>query len=237
MKTINIVQLYPKEMNIYGDNGNVLVLKKRLEWRGMPVKVHHIGVGDSLPSDTHIILGGGGQDKGQSLIADDLKHKAKHLHRLADENVPMLMICGMYQMFGHYFKTHTGEKIPGIGVLDMYTVAGEGRLIGNIATKTKYGELVGYENHSGLTYLNTRASALGLAKKQQGNNGEDETEGSQYNNVIGSYLHGPVLAKAPRFADFLIEQALMIAGVQYKVEPLEDTLEDLAAQIAIRRPR
>jgi CobQ-like glutamine amidotransferase family enzyme len=237
MKPINIVHIYPKEMNIYGDNGNVLVLQKRLEWRGIPVRTIHIGVGDKLPADTHIIIGGGGQDAGQSVIADDLQKKSDDLHNLAKAGVPMLMICGMYQMFGHYFKTQTDEKIPGIGLLDVYTVAKEGRLIGNIFTKTNWGKLVGYENHSGRTYIGANAQKFGIAKKSQGNNGIDETEGAFQYNVFGSYMHGPMLAKAPVFADYLIGLAIKNSGQPIVLKPLDDQLELSAARIAKKRPR
>lgn len=238
MTVINIVHLYAKEMNIYGDNGNILVLKKRLEWRGFKVKIHRIGVGDILPKDTHLIVGGGGQDKGQSIIADDLKSKSSILNDLAKRGVPMLMICGMYQMLGHYFKTSEGVKIPGIGLLDVHTIAGKGRLIGNITVHSeKFGELVGYENHSGLTYLGESAKAIGNTKKMQGNNGKDNTEGAAQYNVFGTYLHGPVLAKAPKFADYLLDLALLVADSKETLKVLDDTLENRAAQIAGNRPR
>ena len=129
---INIVHLYPKEMNIYGDNGNILVLKKRLEWRNIAVNIVNCGVGDSIPRDVSIIVGGGGQDAGQSLVAKDLQKKSVTINSMAKNGIPMLMICGMYQMFGHYFLTQEGNKIPGISVLDIYTVAEKGRLIGNV---------------------------------------------------------------------------------------------------------
>lgn len=235
---VHIVHLYPKEMNIYGDNGNILVLEQRLSWRGIPYTLHHVGVGDTFPSEVHLILGGGGQDKGQSVIADDLAKKAPKLKAFADQGVPMLMICGMYQMFGHYFKTAEDVKIPGIGLLDVYTVAGATRIIGNIQTKTdKFGTLVGYENHSGRTYLHGSASPLGETKVAQGNNAEDGTEGAVYNNVFGSYLHGPMLAKSPQFADHLLQLALAAAGDKTPLEPLKDSLELQAASVAKNRPR
>ena len=238
MKTVNIVHLYPKEMNIYGDNGNLLVLQKRLTWRGIPTEIYRIGIGDAIPEETHLILGGGGQDKGQSAIADDLKKKAGSLKTLAVQGVPMLMICGMYQMLGHYFKTAEGEQIPGIGLLDVYTVAGTDRIIGNCSVKTeRFGTLIGYENHSGRTFLGAEVSAIGSTNVGQGNNSEDGLEGAVYNNVYGSYLHGPVLAKSPKFADFLLEQALACSGLGYTLERIDDTIEHSAASVAIRRPR
>ena len=238
MKTIHIVHLYPKEMNIYGDNGNLLVLKKRLEWRGIPAQIHQVGIGDSFPKEVHLILGGGGQDKGQSDIAVDLKDKAKRLKEYADQGVPMLMICGMYQMFGHYFKTADGVQIPGIGLLDVYTVAGNTRIIGNLTVRThSFGELIGYENHSGCTYLNDDCGSLGSTAKGQGNNAEDSLEGAVYNNVYGSYLHGPVLTKSPQFADSLLQKALNIADETIKLSQLDDGIEQSAASVARQRPR
>ncbi len=235
---IHLVHLYPKEMNIYGDNGNLLVLEKRLAWRGIGVKIHKIGIGDALPDTVHLVLGGGGQDKGQSLISEDLRSKAARLTELADSGVPMLMICGMYQMFGHYFKTVEGEKIPGVGIIDAFTEAGDGRLIGNISEETtRWGTLVGYENHSGLTRLGKSSQPLGATQSRQGNNGEDFTEGAVQNNVFGSYLHGPVLAKSPLFADYLLELALKVASLPATLTPLDDTLEFAAATVAQSRPR
>lgn len=237
MTTINIVHLYAKEMNIYGDNGNVQVLKQRLVWRGIPVKVHHIGVGDAMPDNAHIIIGGGGQDAGQSKIADDLQQKSQDLHRLSEAQVPMLMICGMYQMFGHYFKTYKGENIPGIGLLDVHTIAYKVRLIGNITSQTPWGEVVGYENHSGLTYLGNKAKTFGSTKLKQGNNGQDKTEGAWQNQVFGSYMHGPMLAKSPEFADYLLSCALKTAGTSLQLKDIDNKLEHSAAATAKRRPR
>lgn len=238
MKQVNIVHLYPKEMNIYGDNGNILVLQKRLEWRSIGYKVHMVGVGDKFPSKVDIVIGGGGQDAGQSTIADDLQDKATTLLNLAkDQNVPMLMICGMYQMFGHYFETLEGQKIPGIGILDMYTKADDTRIIGNIVCKSKWGNLVGYENHSGKTYLLQDTKPLGTTNIGKGNNGVDGTEGAVMNNVFGSYLHGPILAKSPIFADLLLTKAIEQSGQTIDLELLDDSLENKASLSAQSRPR
>lgn len=238
MKTINIVHIYPKEMNIYGDNGNILVLRKRLQWRGIKCAVHNVGVGDDFPNDTHIIVGGGGQDNGQSVIANDLQQKKSSLISFAKSGVPMLMICGMYQMLGHYFKTADGHEIPGIGVLDITTIAGDGRLIGNIVGSTEqWGDLVGYENHSGRTTLGDKAEVLGKTLNNQGNNGDDGGEGAVQNNVFGTYLHGPVLAKSPIFADYLLGLAIKAAGEKTALTDIDDSLENLAAGVAKKRPR
>lgn len=237
MKTLHIVHLYAKEMNIYGDNGNVQILKKRLQWRNLPVIVSEVGVGDPIPNDTTIIIGGGGQDAGQSAIAKDVQKKKNTLQEMTDNGVVMLMICGMYQMFGQYFKTANGDIIPGIALLDYYTVAGDARIIGNITTKSEWGSLVGYENHSGKTYLGEDIAQLGIAKPGQGNNGEDTTEGAVYNNVFGSYLHGPMLAKSPQFADELLLRALALRGSTTELEPINDSVALSAKKVAMRRPR
>lgn len=237
MKPIHIVHLYAKEMNIYGDNGNVQILKKRLEWRDVPVIVSQVGVGDSIPNDTAIIIGGGGQDAGQSAIAKDVQSKKKQLIAMRDDGIVMLMICGMYQMFGHYFKTADNVMIPGIEMLDIHTIAGSKRIIGNIVTKSEWGTLVGYENHSGKTYLGEDVEQLGISKPGQGNNGEDTTEGAVYNNVFGSYLHGPMLAKSPKFADELLSRALSIKKNTTELLPIDDTITQSARKVAIKRPR
>lgn len=232
-----IVHLYPKEMNIYGDTGNTLVLKRRAEWRGITVDVRLIGVNEAIPRDADIILGGGGQDAGQGQIQSDLQTKAPQLHKMAHDGVVMLMICGMYQLFGRAFKTGEGEIISGIGVLPLETVAGHDRHIGNTRYQMPFGEVVGYENHSGLTKLDSPADALGNVLLGVGNDGIDGTEGCRTHNVFGTYSHGPVLAKNPAFADELLRLALARKYSQAKLAPLDDTLENLAQTAAAARPR
>lgn len=235
--SVHIVHLYASEMNIYGDNGNVAVLRRRLEWRGIDVAVSRLGVGDQVPSDTHLLVGGGGQDAGQAVITDDLASKGPDLRAAADAGVPMLLICGMYQMAGHYFAPFDAPRLAGVGLLDLHTEAGPTRLIGNIAVDSDLGPLVGYENHSGLTYLGADARPLGTTAVGQGNNGTDGTEGARHDNVIGTYLHGPVLAKAPSMADHLLSEALAAAGMSRDLEPLDDSLAEQAARVARSRPR
>ena len=236
-KPITIVHLYAKEMNIYGDNGNILVLTKRLEWRGFSVRIVRVGVGDSFPEDVHLVVGGGGQDAGQQAIADDLQSKQPVLQKLANNGVPMLMICGMYQMLGKGFITADGQTIEGIGILDVMTRASAGRLVGNVISQTEHGRLIGYENHSGRTSVGDKVFAFGEVPAGQGNDGLDGSEGARFNNVFGSYLHGPVLAKSPQFADYLLRLALDITGETKELLPLDDTLENDAAKVAISRPR
>lgn len=240
MKSIKIMQLYPCDMNIYGDWGNVLVLKKRLMWRGFKVEVVDYNVGDSfdeISKDVDIIVGGGGQDSGQMKIQNDLIEIGPKLKILALNNVPMLMICGMYQLFGHYFITGDGQKIDGIGLLDITTRAGNERLIGNITTESRdFGMIVGFENHSGLTTLGPKTTELAKVIRGAGNNNQDGSEGARQYNVIGSYLHGSLLPKNPLLADWLIKKAVQRKYQTEDLAPLDDDLADQARQIAAKLP-
>lgn len=238
MTKINLVHLYPKEMNIYGDTGNRLILEKRLIWRGFEVTTQLVGIGEPIPGAVDIIIGGGGQDSGQLLIKEDLSKRKHELQAMASDGVCMLMICGMYQLFGHYFQTFEAEKIPGVGIFDLVTKASNLRLIGNITTDTEFGQLIGYENHSGLTMLEKGQEPLGQTQKGQGNNGQDGTEGARLINVFGSYLHGPILSKNPDFADEIIVRALVRkTGKTIELGPLDDSLAKEAAKLASKRPR
>jgi hypothetical protein len=238
MTALTLVHLYPREMNIYGDTGNVLVLRRRLEWRGITADVVPVAVGDRMPQQVDIVLGGGGQDAAQGEIGTDFASRAATLRAMADDGVVMLAICGTYQMLGHEFVTLEGRRIPGVGVLDVVTQGQAERLIGNNYVDTaEAGRLVGYENHSGLTELGAGVTPLGSTQTGRGNNGRDRTEGAVRDNVIGTYLHGPVLAKSPRFADSLIARALARRGLDTALEPLDDTLAERAAAVAVGRPR
>lgn len=236
-KTLRILHLYPREMNIYGDWGNVLTVMRRAQWHGYKVELVEHHPGKPFPQDIDIIIGGGGQDSGQSVVKDDLLRIADDLHKLADDNVPMLMICGLYQLFGRFFQTASGEKIQGIGIFQMETHAGPTRLIGNIVTKTPFGELIGYENHSGLTTLDDDQPALGTVQKGAGNNGTDKTEGAIYKCVFGSYLHGSLLPKNPLLADSLVEAAAFRKFGGFEPAIIDDTFAMRARQHAKKRPR
>ena len=241
MTTITIIQLYPKDMNLYGDWGNTLVLKKRLEWRGFSVEIIDHNPGDATDFSTgDIFVGGGGQDAGQLAIQDDLLSRGEELKTLANDGVPMLLICGMYQLFGRQFVTNDGAIIRGIGVLPVETTAGEERLIGNITLESdQFGAIVGYENHSGQTFLDDTVQPLGKVVRGAGNNTTNGTEGVQFNNVIATYLHGSLLPKNPTIADFLIAKALKRRGISTDdLKPLEvDALAQTAQQVAAERPR
>ena len=176
---IRIVQLYPRDMNLYGDWGNARVLQKRLEWRGIDAEIvdHNPGDDTDLGSGD-IFLGGGGQDAGQDKIQEDLQRHIDELSRLVEDGVPMLLICGMYQLLGRTFVTGEGKIITGAGILPLDTRAGTDRLIGNITLESpEFGEVVGYENHSGRTYVDDGHEPLGKVLRGAGNNGEDQQEG------------------------------------------------------------
>ena len=237
-KTINLLQLYPRDMNIYGDWGNTLVLKRRLEWHGYLVNLLEYNPGDTFPNDVDIVIGGGGQDSGQTKIGDDLLTISDTLKSLAENGVPMLVICGLYQQFGHFFKTKDGDIIQGIGLLDIETIGGDERLIGNVVTSSdEFGLIVGYENHSGQTTLGVNAQPLGTVIRGAGNNGKDELEGARYKNVIGTYLHGSLLPKNPAIADWLIEQAVTRKFGNFAPTVIEDRFAEQARDVAQRRPR
>lgn len=237
-KSIRLLQLYPRDMNIYGDWGNALVLKRRLEWHGYSVELLEYNPGDAFPNSVDLIVGGGGQDSGQDKIQDDLLKISKTLHALADDTVPMLMICGLYQLFGKFFKTQDGHTIKGIGLLDIETHAGPERLVGNIVTSSPiFGDIIGYENHSGQTFLGEKVEPLGKVIKGAGNNGQDESEGAQYRNVIGTYLHGSLLPKNPLIADYLIEKAVIRKYGEFTPTVINDQFAVHARAIALKRPR
>jgi CobQ-like glutamine amidotransferase family enzyme len=237
-KRITILQLYPHDMNIYGDWGNTLVIKRRLEWHGYTPKLLEYNPGDTFPDDVDMIIGGGGQDSGQDEIQEDLLSIGKKLRALADQDTPMLMICGLYQLFGKFFKTQDGHIIEGIGLLDVETHAGSERLIGNIVTASSdFGDIIGYENHSGQTFLGNDVQPFGTVIKGAGNNGQDGTEGARYHNVIATYLHGSLLPKNPAIADFLIEKAVTKKYGDFTPTVIEDRFAELAREVAAKRPR
>ena len=237
-KMLRIVQLYPQDMNIYGDWGNVLTLQRRAQWHGYDVELLEYNPGDAFPENIDILIGGGGQDSGQTVIQDDLQKIAPRLKSLAENGTPMLVICGLYQLFGKFFKTKDGVTIPGVGIFDSETHGGPERLIGNIVTESaEFGQIVGYENHSGLTYLSSGAQPLGKVIRGAGNNSQDETEGARVHNVIGSYLHGSLLPKNPRIADWLIEQAATRKYGDFTPTVIDDRFADKARVVAMKRPR
>lgn len=236
---LNIGYLYPKQMNIYGDRGNIIALQKRAQWRDIDVKVNEYDLGDKIkPGVNDLYFFGGGQDQEQVLAAKDLVSKAAVLEKDFASRSVFLAICGGYQLLGHYYQDQNGDRLEGIGLVDLYTQAGEHRMIGNtvitlqdldLTPKT----LVGFENHSGETFLGPGVKPLGQVVKGFGNNGQDGFEGARFQTFFGSYLHGSLLPKNPHFADFLIELALKRKEPDFKLVPLDDSLELAAHQAAV----
>lgn len=225
---ISIAHLYPKLLNLYGDMGNITALIKRCQWRGIKVEFEAVNPGDKISShDLYFI--GGGQDKQQEEVAQELYSHKSELIAQRDDGAVFLGICGGYQLFGHYYKPHDKDKLKGISLMDAFTVAGDTRFIGNVTVKTDFltpNTLVGFENHSGLTYLQGDTKPLGTVVVGKGNNNCDGFEGARYKNVFGTYLHGSLLPKNPHFADYLILLALKKRfGEDIKLSPLNDELE------------
>jgi len=220
---------------MYGDRGNILALEKRSQWRHIEVDLKAIEIGETIdPEWADIYFVGGGQDKQQIMIAEDLQRHANSLKQAADNGAVMLSVCGGYQLFGHYYQPHEGPKLPGISLLDAYTVAGNKRMIGNVTIKLPDDTtLVGFENHSGKTFLGKDISPLGKVIKGNGNNGEDGFEGAHYKNIYGTYLHGSLLPKNPQFADKLIAEALTRRYGEIKLQALDDNIETAAHKRAL----
>lgn len=237
---ITIGHMYPDLLNLYGDRGNILALAYRLKARNIGYEIKEIKVGQKINfDDIDILFLGGGSDREQKIVAEDLSKRKENLHKAVEDGMVLLSICGGYQLLGKYYKTGTGEIIPGLGILDIWTEAGNKRLIGNIIIETeiknKKVTMVGFENHSGKTYLGKNVKPLGKVLSGYGNNGEDKLEGAVYKNTFGTYLHGPILPKNPMFSDFLIEKALKRKYGESPLKPLEDELENMAHMSIIKR--
>jgi lipid II isoglutaminyl synthase (glutamine-hydrolysing) len=236
---LRLLALYPDQMNIYADRGNILFLQRRCEWRGIGFTYAAAGPGDGLDPGAHDLLYlGGGQDRDQRAVAADMvasKHAA--LGAAVDDGAVMLAVCGGYQLLGHSYQLGE-EKLLGLGLADLDTVREPGeRLIGNVAIEADLGSgpqtIAGFENHGGRTYLGEGATPLGRVLKGCGNNGVDGLEGVRRDNLIGTYLHGPLLPKNAWLADHLIGLALARRyGAPPQLEPLDDRLEMGAQQCA-----
>lgn len=248
--------LYGDLMNIYGDIGNITALKKRCQWRGIEAEVKNISLNDSLKHrDVDLYFFGGGQDQSQVLVASDLESsgKGKQIRKDVEKGVPLLSICGGYQLLGEYYQPFERPKLEGVGIFPAYTVASNDRMIGNLMIESNekwvmrnekqthhtslitHYKLVGFENHSGKTYLKPGAKPLGKVIKGFGNNGEDGTEGCIYKNAIGCYMHGSLLPKNPMLSDWLIKKALEVKyGKKIELVGLNDDLENLAHEAVLR---
>jgi CobQ-like glutamine amidotransferase family enzyme len=252
---ITIYHLYPDQMNLYGDLGNIIALVKRCEWRGIEAEVLNVYAGNKVDfSKADLIFMGGGQDRGQKIIAEDLVQKGPEIKKEIEKGLVALLICGGFQLFGKYFQTAEGTKIPGIGVFNAYTVASNRRLIGNVVAdishtstnwqfdqnlpkfESPHMTLVGFENHSGRTILESGCQPLGYVIHGYGNEGDGGAEGGVYKNAYGTYLHGSLLPKNPWFTDHLIMRAIYRRyGNTTGLQQLDDTIEISAHQAAIKR--
>ncbi|MBV9596650.1 MAG: glutamine amidotransferase [Chloroflexi bacterium] len=245
MGAIRLVHLYPDLMSVYGDRGNVLTLMRRAEWRGIPIQLREVSLGDELSAaDVDLIFFGGGQDREQTVVSGDfLQQKGGAIREAVEGGAALLSVCGGYQLLGTSYTTVDGRELPGAGLFEVRSVPGPRRHIGNVLVETDLDgqtrTLVGFENHSGRTYLAPGLQPLGRTIVGAGNNGEDGTEGCVYLGAIGSYLHGSLLPKNPWLADRLLRDALAHRRGEARVslEPLDDRLEDEAHRSVAARIR
>lgn len=241
---LRIAHLYPKRMSIYGDRGNVVTLAKRCRWRDIAVSVDHIEAGDRLDAKRYdLFFFGGGQDQEQDTVANDLAAKAEALREATAKGAAILAVCGGYQLLGRYYQPADGDRLDGVGIFDAHTEAGFKRLIGNVVATPALTELgtrplVGFENHSGLTFLGDSAEPLARITSGFGNNGRDGTEGcvaGRNGAAIGTYLHGSLLPKNPHLADWLIKAALRRRYHHPRLGELEDGFELVANERTAER--
>jgi CobQ-like glutamine amidotransferase family enzyme len=245
MYEINICHLYPDLLNMYGDRGNIIALRKRAQWRGITVNVHNITLGEAfVPENYEIIFLGGGQGYEQEIILKDfLEQKGSEIKNAVNHDKVFLCICGGYQLMGNYYKTSDGRELEYLGALDLWTIGSRDRMIGNIVFECDFlkedqsdGKVVGFENHSGRTYLGPGVKPLGRVIKGHGNNGEDRSEGAVYKNVYCSYSHGSLLPKNPALTDHLLTLALKSKYSNFvSLQKLDDNLENLAHDTMIAK--
>lgn len=233
---INICHLYPDLLNLYGDKGNITALTKRLLWRGIEASVTEYKI-DDVPdfSDKDIVFLGGGSDREQRLVCNKLLEQKGKLSEYVENNGCLVAVCGGYQLLGKYYKLDN-ETIEGLSLVDLYTEQKPGRLIGKVVLKSSIFDdyIVGFENHGGRTYTNTLPS-LGSVLYGFGNNGEDKQEGVVYKNIIGTYLHGPVLPANPKLTDFILEKALKQKYGEVALTPLDDSAETDAREYIVKK--
>ena len=238
VKPLTIVHLFPELLNLYGDGGNVIALMRRLQWRGLPVEVREVGMGDAMDfSQADIVFIGGGADREQMIVKDAMVARKSELSAYVADGGVLLAVCGGYQFLGHSYAMDD-VVVEGLGVIDMETVRGEGRLIGNAVIQSDICDapIVGFENHGGRTTLGSDAKPLGrVLGKTFGNNGEDGFEGVHQGNLIGTYLHGPLLPKNPQVADYLIARAFDRRGDALELVPLDDAVELEANRVMAER--
>ena len=237
---LKIGHLYPTLMSVAADRGNLFAIERRCKWRGIATEVELIFV-KQTPDFTKydLILFHGGADREMEVASQDIQDKAPSLLEATESNTVILSICAGYQLLGHYYKPFQGPELKGAGLLDLYTEGGNTRFMTHMALECdllapEIKVLVGYENHSGRTYLGSKAKPLGKVRAGWGNNGKDGFEGAMYKNVFGTYLHGPLLPKNPWFTDFLIQRALERRYGKIELAPLNDSEENAAHTAALK---
>jgi lipid II isoglutaminyl synthase (glutamine-hydrolysing) len=237
---IKIGHLYPTLMSVAADRGNLFSIQKRCQWRGIATEVEQVFVKQTPDfSKYDLILFHGGADREMELASRDIQAKASSLREAAEANTVMLSVCAGYQLLGHYYEPFQGPELKGVGLLDLYTEGGSTRFMTHMALECNFAQtgkriLVGYENHSGRTYLGSKAKPLGKVLAGWGNNGKDGGEGAIYKNVFGTYLHGPVLPKNPWFTDLLIQLALERRYGKVELAPLDNSTEEAAHAAALK---
>ncbi len=240
---LRVAHLYPRLMNIYGDRGNIMCLRRRSELRGISFEVRELSMGDAFDATAYdLVFAGGAQDREQRVVtADLLATKAPALRQAVEDGVALLAVCGAYQLFGRYYRDATGAELPGAGIFDLHTEhPGKGmkRCIGNIVVEwqspTGRETIVGFENHGGRTRLGPGVQPLGRVRSGRGNNGEDGTEGAVYRNAIGTYVHGSLLPKNPVLADHILALALRRRYGDIELAPLDDRAEERAHAAALQ---
>ena len=237
---IRVGHLYPDYLNIYADRGNIAVLAERARLRGHELDVRSIGMRDPVPvGEIDLFYVGGGQDREQALVAQDLADKAAPLHEAADGGAAFLAVCGGYQLLGRFYRDVAGMELPGIGLLPLHTIAGERRMIGDVLLECAWAgqTMAGFENHAGRTILDEGAEPLGRVISGFGNDGASGAEGCRLRRVYGTYLHGPLLPRNPWFADHMLAEALAHAGGPTELAPLGDELELEAHRVSAARAR
>jgi CobQ-like glutamine amidotransferase family enzyme len=242
---IRVAHLYPDYLNIYADRGNMAVLDRRASWRGLELEMTPVGIGETpRPGDYDLLYVGGGQDREQSLIAPDLASKSDALREAVEDGAAVLAVCGGYQLLGRFYRDRYGSELPGAGVLPLYTVASDRRMIGDVLLECQFepGErrtLAGFENHAGRTILDEGAEPLGRVLSGFGNTGSSGFEGCRVRNAIGTYLHGPLLPRNPWLADWILARAAAhrTGGDPPHFEPLDDDLEEKAHEVSASRAR
>ena len=237
---LRIGHLYPDLLDLYSDRGNVIILEKRAAWRGLHVTVDQISLGhEPKLRDYDILLMGGGMDREQGIVASDLQKRRDNLADAVANGTVVIGICGGYQLLGNYFETNGGQRIPGLGLLDIETVGGKTRMVGNVVAEMEIdGEklpIIGYENHSGATVLGPNVQPMMKIVKGFGNDGTSGWEGVRQGTIFGTYLHGPLLAKNPKLADYLITLALRRHDLSFTLDSLNDDLEARTQQKLYKR--